>query len=234
MDYKYTENILKDARCNYLNAETDNASSMLLSCINYDKPQPSFMKHNLPTYLIDPVTGEAMTHQEVLELRESEKYNELVVVPEVPFIIPMIEEPPPNVSSHSSQEGSASNGTSNIIVKDPNVPEEDIIEGFSSDMDFGNPYVPVGTCPVGYVKDGDNCKRVYLGTMPNYIYNSVTDSYKDPNSKLFSICKNGDQFLGIDKNGYIKCESSTQDVGQKVNMYAADSTVVPVVTTLLN
>lgn len=133
---EYTQSIIDYGNCNYLDAQNDNSSSMLLSCINYNS-KPASNQHNT---------------------------------------------------------------------------DQPIIEGFSSDMGgAGVHYVPLGECPVGYLKKDNMCHKSYLGSMPNSYYSSVYDL--ELSTPLFNHCKGGGTYLGIDENGYIKCKKNeTGDV----------------------
>ena len=210
-----TDRIKEYATCNYVNLEKDNAEAMLLSCSNYELKVPTFK---------DRVTYDAkydVPHNHNIEIM-----NENIKI----------------MNERTNKINRMVSLNQRIPVQDPETiktQEEDLIEGFSSDMgsqknSLGVDYVPIGDCPVGHIKKNGSCQKVYMGAMPNYIYNKEKDILIDPEANLGSICKNNDTFKGLDENGYIICEKNNNNntYSKKNNLYQEDTTIAPIITTL--
>tara|TARA_B100000902_G_C27244301_1_gene881733 strand:+ start:926 stop:1405 length:480 start_codon:yes stop_codon:yes gene_type:complete len=89
------------------------------------------------------------------------------------------------------------------------------IEGFSSDMSSsGVYYVPEGSCPDGYNKEGNKCIQQFRGRVRDgnwqrsHHHGEITHFQTNQNNTNF--CGNGFVFQGIDNNGYINCSESNK------------------------
>lgn len=98
----------------------------------------------------------------------------------------------------------------NCVRSSVNIP---IIEGFTSGPGAYN--LKKGECPDGHSKINGECYQVCRGCNYNDKHGYFGDSSKYPfgeNSRYNGSCGKGYQLIGLDSDGYLKCEKKKDNI----------------------